>query len=302
MIKVRDLTYVRFTAPDLDRMERFLADFGLIRAERRDDALYMRGTDPEPWVHVTRLGEPGFAGLAFEAASAEDLAAASRMEGASAVEPTGEPGGGHRVRFTDPDGNPVEVVHGREAEPLSVEKAAPYNTGTRMERVGAPQVVHRGPARVKRLGHMVMMVKDFRTSEAWYKERFGLLSTDEVYIENPENVITAFMRCDRGDEPADHHTLLCVGLGEPGFEHAAFEVQDIDAVMAGHDHLKQAGWDHQGGIGRHILGSQVYDYWRDPWGHAVEHFTDGDVFDAGAKPGLHDPATVLGTHWGRPPR
>jgi len=71
-------------------------------------------------------------------------------------------------------------------------------------------------------------------------------------------------------------------------DHAAFEVEDVDALMAGHDHLKNAGFDHHAGIGRHILGSQTFDYWRDPWGHVVEHFTDGDLLNADYEAGSHD--------------
>jgi hypothetical protein len=107
------------------------------------------------------------------------------------------------------------------------------------------------------------------------------------------------MRCDRGDVAVDHHTFLCVGVGGLGFDHAAFEVEDIDAVMLGHEHLSAAGYDHHAGIGRHVLGSQVFDYWRDPWGHVLEHFTDGDLLDAGVKPSRVEPSVALGTQWGR---
>lgn len=31
-------------------------------------------------------------------------------------------------------------------------------------------------------------------------------------------------------------------------------------------------------MGRHLLGSQVFDYWLDPWGRKHEHFADGDLF------------------------
>ena len=37
---------------------------------------------------------------------------------------------------------------------------------------------------------------------------------------------------------------------------------------------------HEWGIGRHLLGSQMYDYWRDPHGFTHEHWTDGDLIDA----------------------
>jgi len=299
MIKVRDIAYVRFGAPDLDTMERFAADFGLTPFERSADRLYFRATDPEPYVHVTERGEPGFRGLAFEAASAEDLRLASQLEGASAVEPLEAPAGGLRVCFTDPDGFAVEVVCGRVPQrPLPVERSAPFNTGSERRRLGLTKRIARGPARVKRIGHAVLRVSDFRRSTEWYESRFGFLRSDEVYLGDPQNVVTAFLRCDQGDVPVDHHTLLCVGPGEPGFEHAAFEVEDFDALMAGHDHLRDAGWNHQSGVGRHVLGSQIFDYWRDPWGHVVEHFTDGDLFDATVKAGLHDPVTALGSQWG----
>ncbi len=300
MIKVKDIAYVRFAAPDLDAMERFLSDFGLVVAAHEPDVLYARATDPSPYVHVTERGEAGFRSVAFEAASAEDLSAAAKLEGASAVEKIEAPGGGERVRFSDPDGFAVEIVYGRqELPPLPVRSAAPLNRGSDRRRLGDLQRTQAGPACVKRLGHVVLRVSDFRRSEAWYKSRFGFLSSDEVYLGERDNVITAFMRCDRGDVYTDHHTLLCVGVGEVGFDHAAFEVEDIDAVMLGHDHLKQAGYEHHAGIGRHILGGQVFDYWRDPWGHVVEHFTDGDLLNARHEPALHDPAAALGSQWGR---
>ena len=300
MIKVKDIAFVRFAAPDLDAMERFLTDFGLVVTARQGGALYVRGTDSSPYLHVTEQGEAAFRGVAFEAASAVDLAAAAQLDGASAIEKIDAPGGGQRVCFSDPDGFAVEVVHGREElAPLQVRGAAPLNRGSERSRLGALQRVAAGPSCVKRLGHAVLRVSDFRRSEAWYKSRFGFLTSDEVYLGDKDNIVTAFMRCDRGVEYSDHHTFLCVGLGEVGFDHAAFEVEDIDAVMTGHDHLLAAGYEHHAGVGRHVLGSQVFDYWKDPWGHVVEHFTDGDLLNADHATELHDPATALGTQWGR---
>ncbi len=299
MIKVHDIAYVRFAAPDLDAMERFLVDFGLVPS-RSGNTIYSRGTDPSPYFHVTEQGEAAFLGAAFEAASAEDLVAASKLDGASPIEKLDAPGGGQRVRFTDPDGYVIDVVHGRELlEPLSPRRAEPFNLGDDRKRLGVLQRVQAGPSSVKRLGHLVLRGSDFRRSEQWYKSRFGFLSSDEIYLGDKDNVITAFMRCDRGEAYSDHHTLLCVGLGELGFDHAAFEVEDIDAVMLGHDHLAKAGYEHHAGIGRHVLGSQVFDYWKDPLGNVLEHFADGDLLNASHSTGQYDPATALGTQWGK---
>ena len=51
----------------------------------------------------------------------------------------------------------------------------------------------------------------------------------------------------------------------------------VDAVAMGGEYLKERGYDRIWGIGRHIQGSQIFDYWRDPWGNVVEHFTDSDL-------------------------
>jgi len=108
-IKVRDVAYVRFSAPDLDEMEAFLTEFGMVRAERSGDALYVRGLDGDPFLHVTHQGEPRFLAAGFKAASMRDLEALAREEKAS-IDPLDGPGGGSVVRLTDPDGFRIEVV------------------------------------------------------------------------------------------------------------------------------------------------------------------------------------------------
>ena len=63
-----------------------------------------------------------------------------------------------------------------------------------------------------------------------------------------------------------------------------------------------ASWDitRSWGIGRHIQGSQIFDYWRDPDGFLVEHFSDGDMFDNTLEPGWA-PFTASGlAQWGPP--
>src|SRR5712675_1472774 len=72
-IKVSDMAYGRLCAPDLDVMEEFLTRFGMVRAERTNTALYMRGTGPAHHIHVTEKGAPKFVGFAYYAASEDDL-------------------------------------------------------------------------------------------------------------------------------------------------------------------------------------------------------------------------------------
>jgi len=296
MIKVDDIAYVRFQAPDLDKMEAFLSDFGLATAQRDANALYMRGQGADPFLHVTHKGEPGFAGVAFKARSLDDLTALAKSQDTK-VEALDGPGGGKVVRLKDPDGFTVELVAGRETMQAAAIPPAPLiNDARKQPRQNTPKLVSQGASHIKRLGHCVLNVSNFRASEAWYKERFGFITSDEIKL-SPEFALGAFMRCDRGDQPADHHTLFMLGTGTPKFNHAAFEVIDMDDLMSGHDLLKEKGHEAKWGVGRHILGSQIFDYWRDPWGHVLEHWTDGDLMTASWGSREATPQDLMGVQW-----
>jgi catechol 2,3-dioxygenase-like lactoylglutathione lyase family enzyme len=299
VIKVEDIAHVRFAAPDLGQMAAFLADFGLDGFEA-GGRLYGRARDGRPFVHVTEPGPAAFLALGLRATTVDDLDRLAAHEGV-AVEAIDEPGGGRIVRLIDPDGYCVEVVAGQAVAPsMPLPAGPPFNNGSAKPRQRASVRLAPGPAHVGRIGHAVLKVRDFRTSERWYKDRFGFLTSDEV--EAAADVpLGAFMRCDRGDQPADHHTLFLAQLpGELGLLHAAFEVAGLDDLMLGHQHLKSRGHRPAWGIGRHIMGSQVFDYWKDPFGNELEHWTDGDLFTAADPPQKQPMSALLAVQWGSP--
>ena len=298
LIKIEDIAHVRFSAPDLQEMERFLSDFGLSSQLGQDGRLYACAQDGSPYCHVTEMGEAGFRALGLRAESVEDLNRLATNE-KSTVKDNPIPGGGKILHLVDPDGFTVEVVAGQERSSKSALPAEPIRNNIVVQPRQSEAVrLEPGPSHVMRLGHAVLNVSDFRRSEKWYKERFGFITSDEIEAA-PDVSIGAFMRCDRGDQPTDHHTLFLAQLPQkPGFLHAAFEVANMDDLMLGHDYLKEKKWESAWGVGRHILGSQIFDYWRDPWGHELEHWTDGDLFTA--KDGSNRaPATdLLAVQWG----
>jgi len=137
IIRVADIAWCRIQSPVVDKQEEFLPRFGMVRAERTDDKLFMRGPGSSHPLHITEKGDPGFISLAFRANSEDDLhKLAAEAETASAVEELDEPGGGKRVRLIEPNGYTLEVVHGvEEVEEISFERNE-YNLGN-MEQLQA---------------------------------------------------------------------------------------------------------------------------------------------------------------------
>ena len=54
------------------------------------------------------------------------------------------------------------------------------------------------------------------------------------------------------------------------------------------------------GIGRHLIGSQLFDYWADPWGRVHEHWADTDVLNASTPPNHLERGAGTGGPWGQP--
>ena len=295
-----DVAFVRFTAPDLPQLEQFLLAFGLVEATRTADGIYFKGADAAPYSYAASEGLPGFNGLAFGLADMDALEVFAKVWSAP-VEPLDGPGHGRRVRLTDPDGFSVEAVVFGEAAPIApLRPSLPANTVDATPRLGQERRLDLATAQVCRLGHVVLQVSDLRRSEAWYKARFGLLTSDEIVRDDGQDAMAMFLRLDRGATHTDHHSLFLIQADQPAFHHAAFEVRDLDDLMVGHDHLRQAGYQHHKGIGRHLLGGQVFDYWRDPWGRVLEHWTDGDRFDAAWGPRTSTTTELYADLWRSP--
>jgi catechol 2,3-dioxygenase-like lactoylglutathione lyase family enzyme len=301
-VKVIDLAFGRLQSPDLDLAEEFLTRFGMQRSERTQDALYMRGTDPNHHIHVTHLGPSKFLGLCFYVRDEDDLKAFAKAPGASGIEHLDEPGGGKRVRISDPFGYQMEVMCGMAQLPALPVRKALINTGdNKYNRAGTLMRLTQGPSQVKRAAHAVILTPDAGEKVKWYREMFGLVCSDEVYAGSRDNVIASFNRVDRGEEFVDHHTFLCIKGPITGLNHLSFEAQDIDDIMLGHQHLQDANkYEHVWGIGRHVLGSQVFDYWKDPWGRVHEHWSDSDVLNIHAPTNYMTPEEGLNSQWGEP--
>lgn len=303
VIKVADLAWLEFEKPNLARAEVFARDFGFAVAARTGRALYLRGTLPGSACVVLRHGRTSrFLGPVFRAAERADLDRLARATGRP-VRDLGEFGGGRVVDLADPSGFPVRVVHGTEQLPaLPEQPPLLLNFGGERARTNATQRPPREPARIQRLGHVVLETPRFGQALDWYLETLGLIVSDFLFLDGQRGrgPTMAFARCDQGSTPVDHHTLAMHLGPRTGYVHSAYQVTDLDAIAAGGQYLAERGYKRSWGIGRHIQGSQLFDYWRDPDRLMVEHFADGDLFSCDLEPGWAPMSASGLAQWGPP--
>jgi catechol 2,3-dioxygenase-like lactoylglutathione lyase family enzyme len=301
IVKVQDLAWLEFEKPDLGRAERFALAFGFTTTLRTDDELHLRGTEARsPCVIIRKGSRSRFLGPAFLADETADLHRLGNATG-RAVTPLPETLGGSGIELTDPSGLRMSVVAGvRQLDPLPEQQPHLFNFGHELARSNATQRPPREPARVQRVGHVVLQSTRYQETLNWYLEHFGLIVSDFQFYEGQRErgPTMSFVRCDQGATPTDHHTLA-MALGPANrYLHSAYQVADFDALAAGGRYLDDEGYHHSWGVGRHVEGSQIFDYWRDPDGFLVEHFSDGDMFDSSVEPGW-SPFTASGlAQWG----
>jgi catechol 2,3-dioxygenase-like lactoylglutathione lyase family enzyme len=281
-----ELAFLRWEKRQLAPTERFWRDFGMHVVESGPHRLLARGTGYAPCIAMaTRGREDRFIGPAFAMSDDTDLQVYITTLNAKQLSTEQIPGGGRGIELLDPVGRSVWLLQGQaRAEPLPnrAPVTALTNSAVHSPRVNRTVRTPIDPAKVIRLGHVVLQTVDFATMIAWYLRVLGLIPTDVQYLADGSPNL-AFCRLNLGDTPADHHTLVIVGAIEERYEHSAYEVIDLDAVGQGYQVLRAQGYRHVWGIGRHLLGSQLFDYWRDPDSFELEHYTDGDLFTADAE-------------------
>ncbi|KAL3445420.1 Glyoxalase/Bleomycin resistance protein/Dihydroxybiphenyl dioxygenase [Aspergillus insuetus] len=288
-IRLLATAFVVYHHRDLSKARQFFLDFGLSIAEEREGEVFFKGYGSEPFIYHAVQAEDGkrsFQGAAYQVESRADLENAARLAGATPIAPFSAPGGGEIVTLLDPVGHKVHLVYGQEktttAEAPKMEKLT-VNYEDEKPRKGRFQRFSLGPAPVHRWGHygVTYPAGKYEDMYAWYTTTLALAPSDIVY--RGSEPITCFFHIDRGLEYTDHHAFFFKPAKE-GQEldvaHAAFEVHDFDIQQLGHQHLRDKGYKLCWGVGRHVLGSQVFDYWFDSSDFVVEHYADGDLVNS----------------------
>lgn len=95
---------------------------------------------------------------------------------------------------------------------------------------------------------------------AFYTTHFNFFPGELIYNDAGE-AFNTFCRLDRGDELVDHHRFFFFGGPKFHVHHSSFETHDFDTQVLGHDWLRHKGHELSWCVGRHIMGSQIFDYW-----------------------------------------
>ncbi|WCL53327.1 VOC family protein [Gimibacter soli] len=125
----------------------------------------------------------------------------------------------------------------------------------------------------RKLGHLVLKVRDIQQSLAFYTEVVGLEVSDWIGSH------MVFLRCGE-----DHHDLALLQLppghvaapeGQyPMVEHFSYHVETLDEIREITEMLVARGIPIDRGIGRHGPGGNTFIVFKDPDGNNVEFYSD----------------------------
>jgi len=260
-VALHDLLDLELAVPDPDTLVAFWEDLGMVRHDHStlgtaDRPSQLRVTEG-PYRHVSEVR--------LACSQESDLVDIHRRLGALGVASVVRDG---TLRCRDPLADHEVVVEVAAPAPLTPTPPRRVNRPGVTDRVGRRADGATGVgAPPRRVGHVVFGTPDVAGSVAFYRDGLGFLVSDVI-----DQGIGCFLRCS-----TDHHNLLLMPAPVPCMNHYAVEMDDVDAIgLAG---MRVTG-DHGGssiyGIGRHVLGSNLFWYLLDPAGGMFELFADMD--------------------------
>ncbi len=257
MIPLIDIRYARLGTADVDKAVDFctrIVGLELVRSEA--GRAYLRG-DARDHNIVYFKGDPGDNTLGFEVESESDFRAADdRLRAAGVKSERGTPDEAAErralevLRFADPSGNKIELVH------------RPFASGTRY--------FPSRDAGISEFSHVGLKTTNAKRDERFWTTLFNFKVNDWI---GP----APLMSFDH-----IHHRIALFPTTEPGIQHINFQVENFDAIMRSWYFLQEHQVRIMFGPGRHPSSSAMFLYFEGPDGviyeysHGVRHVRDGE--------------------------
>jgi len=233
---IRGLRSVDLVATNLDEAARFYEDvWGLAAVERRNDAIYFRGTARYHHILGLQRGtQPAVVRIVFDVADRKAIAALHNAVvaagcAATAPGPVTLAGGGFGFGCKDPDGRNLVFACADHADTADVAD------------------------KPRKIVHANLNVANHEATLAFFTRTLGFRIVDE-------NAPLTFLHCAN----ADHCSIVLANTALPTLNHLAFDVPDFDSVMRGMGRMKDKGYPIEWGPGRHGPGNNVFAYFCGP--------------------------------------
>lgn len=247
---IKNLAYIGFESPNAEAWRTFGPE--VLGAELAPDgpggAVRLRVDDAEHRIAIHPGARDGLRYLGWEV---DDVATTTAVVEAAGLVVEDD-------AFVDPFGFRHELVTG-------VPEGAPFAPGRPMSGfvTGA-----------QGLGHVVLLVPDLATAEAFYADVLGFRPSDSVEA----GVSLRFFHCS--GHAARHHTVALAAVpGMVGIHHLMLEVASLDDVGSALDIANDRQLKLAMTLGRHTNDLMTSFYVRTPSGFEIEYGTGGLVID-----------------------
>lgn len=259
---INGLLDVELSVPNPTQLLKFWERRGMVRTD--DGVLGTEDRDVQ-----LRLSEGSYRHLSELHMSCEtesDLVEIAGRIGAMGVESTIT---GTRPACTDPVFQHRVVIDVTTPHPLTPSQRRAWNHPGESTRIDerAEAAIEAAPRRPRRLGHIVLGTPRVDDATAFIIDGLGFRVSDQIV-----GGLATFARIEH-----DHHNLLIQPATTSHINHYAMEMDDLDAIgTAGQAVIAERSDASVVGVGRHLLGSNIFWYLTDPAGTMFELFSDMD--------------------------
>lgn len=270
---IHSINHFALSMPNLPTSAEFLRTFGL-RVQETPDQLHVRTDfDDHVWaviVHGQRK-QLAYVSVACYAEDFRTLVGQIAAAGGAVAQP--HPAGerdGHW--FRDPHGMLMHLKVGAKTSPDHKSSMPDLNVAAN-ER-GAPLRSLSAKVAPTRMSHLALFTPNVTDSVDFHTRALGLRLSDR------SGDIVAFAHARHG---SDHHLLAFANGGGIGLHHSSWDVPTIDDVGRGNSQMRAAGHHNHWGPGRHVLGSNYFNYVEDPFHQWWEHSCHIDFIEKGIR-------------------
>lgn len=255
-VGVHSIDHFTLAVPDLAEEARFLRAFGLEVEATQEGLLLRAGGSSHVWGKVI-AGERKrleYVSLGCYAQDLEEIGAQIHAAGGVICTPHSA-GSSEGIWFRDFDGNLMQV---------KVSGKSMIDAKRRMEDMNVPSNTRGAPARSlakggrpTRLSHLALFTSDVSRALQFYTRAVGVKLADR------SGDIIAFTY---GRHGSDHHLLAFLASVGGGLHHSSWDVPNIENLGLVNTRMRATGYGRHWGPGRHVLGSNYFNYVRDSFG------------------------------------